>query len=84
MQDIILNDERNGNFRYMWEYSSDVNVKMKNPIKSNRWYQFLNLIFNALMISITIAIMVFYQNTTTEDPTKGSFEKFPEKDIETS
>ena len=44
----------------------------------------MNLIFNALMISITIVIMVFYQNNTTEEPTKGSFEKFPEKDIEAS
>ena len=73
MQDIILNDERNGNFKFMWEYNSDVNVKMKNPIKNNRCYQFLNLIFNALMISITITIMVIYQNTTTKESPKGSF-----------
>ncbi len=73
MQDIILNDERNGNFKYMWEYSSDVNVKLKNPIKSNRCYQFLNIIFNALMISVTITIMVIYQNNTTENSSKGTF-----------
>jgi len=31
-----------------------------------------------------MAIMVIYQNSTTEDPTKGSFEKFPEMSKEAS
>jgi hypothetical protein len=55
-----LNDERQGNFKYEWEYNSDVNIKLKNPIKSSKWYQFLNFIFNAIMITITIVIMVVY------------------------
>ena len=41
----------------------------------------MNFIFNAIMISVTMAIMVLYQYYTTEDSTSGSVEKFPENEF---
>jgi hypothetical protein len=57
-----LNDERKGNFKFMWEYNSDIDQKTKVPIKVKWWVKVLKAIFASGMIILTIAVMVFYQD----------------------
>lgn len=60
MQDIILNDERKGQFKFMWEYNSDINQKTKIPIKARGYIKVLNVMFNAAMIIFTVVVMVYF------------------------
>ena len=46
----------------MWEYNSDIDQKTKIPIKVRWWVKVLKVIFATAMITLTIAVMVYYQD----------------------
>ena len=46
----------------MWEYNSDIDQKTKIPIKARWWVKVLKVIFATAMITLTIAVMVYYQD----------------------
>jgi len=67
LQDVLLNDERKGAFKYMYEYNSDVNIKMKVPIGKSKSNRFFHVLFNCFMITISFLTMLFFENYTYED-----------------
>lgn len=65
--DVLINDERRGQFKYQKEYNSDVNRKQKKAIGNKKAVKCANLLFTILSIGATAGTMVFFENATADD-----------------
>lgn len=68
LQDILQTDERTGRFKWMWEYNSEVNVKLKMQIDLKMHTKYFHRFFVLVMSAITVATAFAFLDLIYEDP----------------
>ena len=74
LQDILLNDERTGKFKWMYEYNSDVNIKMKMQIDLSVYTKYFHRFFVLFMSALTVATTILFFELIYEDPKEINLE----------
>lgn len=74
LQDILINDERKGKFKWMWEYNSEVNVKLKMQIDSKSQTKYFHRLFILLMSALTVATTLLFMDLVYSDPAQIDIE----------
>lgn len=69
MKDVMNNDEREGKYRFMYEYNSETNTKMKEGITVKPWVEYLNKTYQFVVIIVVVTVMLFFENLTYDEVT---------------
>lgn len=74
LQDILINDERKGKFKWMWEYNSEVNVKIKKQIDLKLHTKYFHRFFVLIMTALTVTTTILFLDLIYEDPKEINLE----------
>jgi len=62
-----MNDERSGKYRFMYEYNSETNTKMKKSLGNIQAVKFWNRVYTVVVITIVIAVMFAFEIQTYDE-----------------
>jgi hypothetical protein len=68
LQDVLVNDERKGKYRWMWEYNSEVNVKIQKQIDLSVYTKYGHRFFVLVMTAATVATTIAFLPLIYSDP----------------